>query len=42
VTRVSRPWRRDGRRFIQVRVKVDDVRKLDAAAPFSWSHYSFG
>jgi hypothetical protein len=42
VARVSRPWRRDGRRFVQVRVKVRDVRKLDAAAPFSWSHYSLG
>jgi hypothetical protein len=40
VTRVSRPWRRDGRRFIQVRVKVRDIRKLDTVAPFSWSHYS--
>ncbi len=42
VTRVSRPWRRDGRRFVQVRVKVRDVRKLDTAAPFSWSQYAFG
>jgi hypothetical protein len=42
VTRVSRPWRRDGRRFVQVRVKVRDVRKLETAAPFSWSHYTLG
>jgi len=42
VTRVSRPWRRDGRRFVQVRVEVSDVRKLETAAPFSWSHYTLG
>jgi hypothetical protein len=42
VTRVSRPWRRDGRRFVQVRLKVNDVRQLQTAAPFSWSHYAFG
>ena len=37
VTRVSREWRRRGRRFVQVRVKFSDVRKLKDAAPFSWS-----
>jgi hypothetical protein len=42
VTRVSRSWRRNGRRFIQVRIEVDDIRKLSAAAPFSWSQYQFG
>ena len=41
VTRVSPPWRRAGRRFVQVRVKVKDVRKLSAAAPFAWSSYAF-
>jgi len=41
VTRVSRPWRRDGRRFVQVRLKVHDVRSLQTAAPFSWSRYAF-
>jgi hypothetical protein len=40
VTRVSRPWRRDGRRFIQIRVEVDDIRRLAAAAPFDWSEYA--
>ena len=40
VTRVSRPWRRDGRRFVQVRLKVHDIRTLHTAAPFSWSHYA--
>jgi hypothetical protein len=40
VTRVSRPWRRDGRRFVQVRLEVDDVRRLSAVAPFAWSTYT--
>jgi hypothetical protein len=39
VTRVSPPWRRSGRRFVQVRVQVPDVRKLSQARPFAWSHY---
>lgn len=39
VTRVSPPWRRKGRRFVQIRVNVSDVRKLHEVAPFSWSHY---
>jgi hypothetical protein len=39
VTRVSRPWRRQGRRFVQVRVRVSDVRRLNEVAPFSWSTY---
>lgn len=42
VTRVSRSWRRQGRKFIQVRVKVDDVTRLSEAGPFSWSRYQFG
>lgn len=41
VTRVSRPWRREGRRFVQVRVETDDVRWLSRAAPFAWSTYQF-
>jgi len=41
VTRVSRPWRRDGRRFVQIRVDVSDVRKLSTAKPFAWATYSF-
>jgi hypothetical protein len=40
VTRVSRPWTRQGRRFIQVRVRVPDLRKLSQAAPFAWSTYA--
>jgi hypothetical protein len=39
VTRVSRPWRRQGRRFIQVRIKTADIRKLSEATPFAWSRY---
>jgi len=39
VTRVSRPWRRDGRRFVQIRVEVQDIRRLHEAAPFAWSRY---
>jgi hypothetical protein len=39
VLRVSRPWRRYGRRFIQVRLRVPDIRKLHQAPPFSWSAY---
>jgi preprotein translocase subunit Sec61beta len=38
VTRVSR-WRRFGRQFVQVRMAVDDVRKLGSTAPFSWATY---
>jgi hypothetical protein len=32
--------RRSGRRFVHVRLDVRDVRKLNEAAPFSWSTYS--
>jgi hypothetical protein len=41
VTRVSRPWRRAGRRFVQVRVETDDIRALARSGPFSWSVYEF-
>jgi hypothetical protein len=40
VTHVSPPWRRAGRRFVQVRIAVSDVRRLSETAPFSWSHYA--
>ena len=40
VIRVSRPWMRKGRRFIQVRVRVADVNRLSEAVPFAWSTYS--
>jgi hypothetical protein len=37
-----RTSRRSGRRFVHVRIEVDDVRRLAAAAPFAWSSYRFG
>ncbi|MBA3297599.1 MAG: hypothetical protein H0U19_11770 [Acidobacteria bacterium] len=40
VTRVSPAWRRKGRRFVQVRMKVKDVRRLHEVGPFAWSRYS--
>jgi len=40
VTRVTSS-RRNGRRFVHVRLEVDDVRRLGEAAPFSWSTYRF-
>jgi hypothetical protein len=39
VTRVSRPWRRNGRLFVQIRVSISDIRRLPEAAPFAWSTY---
>jgi hypothetical protein len=33
--------RRDGRRFVHVRIDVDDIRQLPRIAPFSWSRYRF-
>jgi hypothetical protein len=43
-TRVARvsPFRRSGRRFVSVRMEVDDIRRLGATAPFAWSTYQFG
>lgn len=41
VVRVSRPWRRQGRRFFQVRLRVADIRQLARAAPFAWAEYQF-
>lgn len=40
VTRISTS-RRGGRRFVHVRLDVDDVRQLADAAPFKWSSYQF-
>jgi hypothetical protein len=39
VTRVSRPWRRYGRRYVQIRLSVADVRKLSEVPPLAWSTY---
>ena len=41
VERVSRPWRRDGRRFVQARLHVADVRKASSCAVLAWSTYGF-
>jgi hypothetical protein len=38
VTRVTSS-RRSGRRFVHVRLDVDDVRRMAEAAPFAWSTY---
>jgi hypothetical protein len=40
VIRVSPPWRRAGRRFVQIRLEVKDVRRLSEVSPLSWSRYS--
>ncbi|HXE81472.1 MAG TPA: hypothetical protein VNK41_12015 [Vicinamibacterales bacterium] len=40
VTRVGSS-RRSGRRFVHLRIEVDDVRRLGEVAPLSWSTYSF-
>ena len=40
VTQISQS-RRNGRRFLHVRLDVEDVRRLGAAAPFQWSRYEF-
>jgi hypothetical protein len=39
VTHVSRGWRRAGRRFVQVRLEIPDIRRLPEARPFAWSTY---
>jgi len=33
--------RRDGRRFVNVSVRIDDVRELSRLTPFAWSRYRF-
>jgi hypothetical protein len=37
-----RQSRRNGRRFVHVRLEVGDVRRLSEAKPFAWSSYRFG
>jgi len=39
VVRIGRPWRRNNRRFVQIRLKVSDIRRLNEAKPLSWSQY---
>jgi hypothetical protein len=38
--RVGQPWIRKGRRFVQIRIAVPDVRHLQACGPLGWSAYS--
>jgi hypothetical protein len=38
VTGIS-SWRRAGRRFVHVRLQVEDIRRLKDVRPFSWSEY---
>ena len=40
VVRVSRPWQREGRRFVQVRVDAGDVQALSGCRAFSWATYA--
>jgi len=40
VTRVSQS-RRNGRRYVHVRLDADDVRRLGEVVPFAWSKYDF-
>ena len=39
--RVGRPWTRRGRRFAQIRLATDDVRRLGECRLLSWSAYAF-
>jgi hypothetical protein len=41
VERVGRPWRRSGRRFVQARLHVADVRKASTCGVLAWSSYGF-
>ena len=40
VASVGQPWRRQGRRFVQVRVVSADIRKLASCRLLGWSSYS--
>jgi len=40
IARVSRPWRRNGRQFLQIRAEIDDVRNLGRTKLFQWSTYA--
>jgi len=41
VERVSRPWRRSGRRFVQVTIDVPAISEATTCGPLAWSEYSF-
>jgi len=36
-----RESRRDGRRFVHIRLDADDITRLSTAPPFAWSMYAF-
>ena len=38
--RVGQPWLRSGRRFVQIRIAVNDVRQLGRCGPLGWSTYA--
>jgi hypothetical protein len=42
VDNVGQPWRRRGRRFVQVRISTSDVRSLSKCGLLSWSAYALG
>jgi hypothetical protein len=39
--RVGQPWVRRGRRFVQVRMAVEDIRELGSCGALGWSRYQF-
>lgn len=41
VERAARPWRRSGRRFVQARIRIADVRKAVSCGVLAWSTYGF-
>jgi hypothetical protein len=41
VERAARPWRRNGRRFVQARLHVADMRKATSCGVLAWSSYGF-
>jgi hypothetical protein len=40
VASVGQPWRRQGRRFVQVRIATEDVRTLATCGILAWSTYA--
>ena len=41
VERAARPWRRNGRRFVQARLHIADVRKAASCGVLASSNYGF-
>jgi hypothetical protein len=40
VVSVPRPWTRRGRPFVQINLRVSDIRRVNELAPLAWSKYS--